>query len=84
MSKKTRKFLRNIVPEGARLVKDLPEIPPVFVAVKAIGSVVMGLAPKTISNWFTQGIGPRPYYVNGRPYLKYEEIIEMFETGVVK
>ena len=47
MSKKTAKFLRNIVPEGAKLVKDLPEVPPVFVAVRAIEKVVVGVGLQT-------------------------------------
>lgn len=69
------------VPLDARLVDDLPEPRPIFVALKAIDRVVIGTTPKTWSNWIHQGIGPRPYTVNGRNYFKISEIVEFFENG---
>lgn len=35
----------------------------------------LGKTPQTLANWFTQGVGPKPFIVNGRAYYWAEEVL---------
>lgn len=40
--------------------------PPIMVSRQNINKYFDGISPKTLANWHTKGIGPKPYNVGGR------------------
>jgi hypothetical protein len=80
VKEKTNKKKADL-PDDCRLVNELPEPLPVFVALKAIDKIVLGTTPKTWSNWMHKGEGPRPYRKNSRIYFKVQDVIDYIQEG---
>ncbi|MBT6717972.1 MAG: hypothetical protein HOB18_10115 [Nitrospina sp.] len=73
------------LPQDARLVQFRPgELKPLFVKAADIGKVVVGLSPKTMANWRSQGIGPRYHLVNGSVYYGFGEIEGFFGKNLIE
>lgn len=39
----------------------------------------LGLAPKTLAQWSSKGIGPKPIKIGGRTFYRWKDIQEMSE-----
>ena len=73
------------LPQDARLVQfGSGELKPLFVKAADIGKVIVGLSPKTMANWRSQGIGPRYHLVNGSVYYDFGEIEEYFGKNLIE
>ena len=73
------------LPKNAHLVQFEPgELPPLFVKASSIGEVVVGLSPKTLANWRSQGVGPTYSVINGQIYHRFSVIEEYFGGNEVK
>ena len=80
-----RKRKTEPLPPDARLVQfRLEELKPLFVKAADIGKVVVGLSPKTMANWRSQGIGPRYHVVNGSIYYGFGEIEKFFGGNMIE
>ena len=80
-----RKRTTEPLPKDARLIKFEPgEIKPLFVKATDIDRVIMGLSPKTLANWRSQGIGPKYFLVNGSVYYAFSEIETYFGENPVE
>ena len=55
-----------------------------FVAARAIETVVIGLSPKTLANWRSYGRGPKYYLKNGSVYYKLEDLENFFGENPVE
>ena len=60
------------------------EFRPLFVKASDIDRVIVGLSPKTLANWRSQGIGPRYSIINGSIYHKYSELERFFGQNQVE
>ena len=73
------------LPRDARLAQFRPgELKPLFVKAADIGKVVVGLSPKTMANWRSQGIGPHYHIVNGSVYYGFETLKGFFGQNEVE
>ena len=73
------------LPQDAHLAQFRPgELKPLFVKAADIGKVIVGLSPKTMANWRSQGIGPRYHLVNGSVYYGFGEIEEFFGQNLIE
>jgi hypothetical protein len=80
-----RKRTTETLPKDAWLIKFEPgEIKPLFVKATDIDRVIMGLSPKTLANWRSQGIGPKYFLVNGSVYYAFSEIETYFGKNPVR
>jgi hypothetical protein len=80
-----RKRTTETLPKDSRLIKFEPgEIKPLFVKATDIDRVIMGLSPKTLANWRSQGIGPKYFLVNGSVYYAFREIETYFGKNPVR
>jgi hypothetical protein len=78
---------RNVepLPNDIQIVKFEPgEFRPLFVKASDIGEVVIGLSPKTLANWRSQGIGPVYTIINGQVYYRLSILEEYFSRCPVK
>ena len=54
------------MPPDAKIIQLGPEeIKPLFVKATDIDRIIVGLSPKTLANWRSQGVGPKYFIVNG-------------------
>ena len=67
-------------------IVDFPpgELEPLFVRASDIGKVVIGLSPKTASNWRSQKIGPAFCMILGKAYYEYKVLKEFFSQNPVQ
>lgn len=73
------------MPPNAKIIQLGPEeIKPLFVKATDIDRVIMGLSPKTLANWRSQGIGPKYFLVNGSVYYAFREIETYFGKNPVR
>ena len=73
------------MPPDAKIIKfGSEEIKPLFVKATDIDRVIMGLSPKTLANWRSQGIGPKYFLVNGSVYYAFREIETYFGKNPVE
>jgi hypothetical protein len=73
------------LPKNAHLVQFEPgELPPLFVKASSIGEVVVGLSPKILANWRSQGVGPTYSVINGHIYIRFSVIEDFFGGNEVK
>jgi hypothetical protein len=80
-----RKRTTETLPKDAWLIKFEPgEIKPLFVKATDIDRVIMGLSPKTLANWRSQGVGPKYFLVNGSVYYAFSEIETYFGKNPVR
>ncbi len=80
-----RKRTTETLPKDARLIKfESGEIKPLFVKATDIDRVIMGLSPKTLANWRSQGVGPKYFLVNGSVYYAFSEIETYFGKNPVR
>ena len=72
-------------PNNIQIVKfELGEFKPLFVKSADIGKVVIGLDPKTMSNWRSAKRGPRFFLDNGQPYYRLSDLEEYFSRCPVE
>jgi len=60
------------------------ELKPIFVKASDIDRVIVGLSPKTLANWRSQGIGPRYSIINGSIYYRFCELESFFGQNQVE
>jgi len=73
------------LPNDIQIVQFEPgEFRPLFVKASNIGDVVIGLSPKTLANWRSQGIGPVYTIINGHIYYRLLTLEEYFGGNEVK
>ena len=78
---------RQIEPisQGAQIIQFGPEeLQPLFVKATDIDRIVVGLSPKTLANWRSQGVGPKYFLVNGSVYYSYAELEKYFGKHAVE
>jgi hypothetical protein len=80
-----RKSKAAPLPKDYHVVQFEPgEFPPLFVKASSIGEVVVGLSPKTLANWRSQGVGPTYSVINGQIYHRFSVIEDYFGGNEVK
>tara|TARA_B100001971_G_C17744887_1_gene312505 strand:+ start:211 stop:471 length:261 start_codon:yes stop_codon:yes gene_type:complete len=67
------------MPPDAKIIQLGPEeIKPLFVKATDIDRIIVGLSPKTLANWRSQGVGPKYFIVNGSVYYAFAELESYF------
>jgi len=80
-----KKLKPEPLPNDIQIVQFEPgEFRPLFVKASDIGEVVIGLSPKTLANWRSQGIGPAYTIINGQIYYRLSTLEEYFSRCPVK
>lgn len=80
-----RKRKTEPLPKDARLIQlEQGEVRPLFVKATDIDRVVVGLSPKTLANWRSQGIGPKYHIVNGSVYHAFSDLEAYFGQNLVE
>ena len=80
-----KKIKPEPLPKDIQIVQFEPgEFRPLFVKASDIGEVVIGLSPKTLANWRSQGIGPAYTIINGQIYYRLSTLEEYFSRCPVK
>ena len=80
-----RKLPTEPMPKDARVIQFGPEeIKPLFVKATDIDRIIVGLSPKTLANWRSQGVGPKYFLVNGSVYYAFSEIETYFGKNPVR
>ena len=70
---------------GAQIIQFGPEeLKPMFVKATDIDRIVVGLSPKTLANWRSQGVGPKYFLVNGSVYYAFTELEKFFGSNSVE
>ena len=73
------------MPPDAKIIQLGPEeIKPLFVKATDIDRIIVGLSPKTLANWSSQGVGPKYFLVNGSVYYAFSEIETYFGKNPVR
>ena len=73
------------LPLDVMLIQFSPDKPkPLFVKAADIDRIIIGLSPKTLANWRSQGIGPRYNLVGGSVYYPLIELERFFGQNPVK
>ena len=73
------------MPQNAQIIQFGPgEVKPLFVKATDIDRVIIGLSPKTLANWRSQGIGPKYFIVNGSVYYAFTELEYYFGMNAVE
>ena len=73
------------MPPDAKIIQLGPEeIKPLFVKATDIDRIIVGLSPKTLANWRSQGVGPKYFLVNGSVYYAFREIETYFGKNPVR
>ena len=78
---------RQIEPisQGVQIIQfGLEELKPLFVKATDIDRIVVGLSPKTLANWRSQGVGPKYFLVNGSVYYSFSELTNYFTKNPVE
>ncbi|MBT5470514.1 MAG: hypothetical protein HOK41_07905 [Nitrospina sp.] len=80
-----RKHQAAPIPPNAQTIQfGVEEIKPMFVKATDIDRIVVGLSPKTLANWRSQGVGPKYFLVNGSVYYSYAELEKYFGKHAVE
>ena len=80
-----RKIKTEPMPKDAQIVKfETEEIKPLFVKATDIDRIIVGLSPKTLANWRSEGIGPKYFIVNGSVYYAFTELESFFGKNPVE
>jgi hypothetical protein len=80
-----KKHKMESLPENYQVVRfESGEFRPTFVKASNIGEVVVGLSPKTLANWRSQGVGPTYSVINGHIYIRFSVIEDFFGGNEVK
>ena len=80
-----KKLKPEPLPNDIQIVQFEPgEFRPLFVKASNIGEVVVGLSPKTLANWRSQGIGPAYIIIHGQIYHRLSTLEEYFGGNEVK
>jgi len=67
------------MPPDAKIIQLGPEeIKPLFVKATDIDRIIVGLSPKTLANWRSQGVGPKYFIANGSIYYSLTELESYF------
>jgi len=73
------------MPPDARIVSFEPgELRPLFVKASDIDRVVVGLSPKTLANWRSQGVGPSYTIASGSIYYRFSDLETFFGKNPVE
>ena len=80
-----RKNQVESMPPNAQIIQFGPEeIKQMFVKATDIDRIVVGLSPKTLANWRSQGVGPKYFLSNGSVYYSFSELINYFTKNPVE
>jgi hypothetical protein len=80
-----RKYQVEPMPPDAQIIQFGPEeIKPLFVKATDIDRIIVGLSPKTLANWRSQGVGPKYFLVNGSVYYSFNELTNYFGKVLVE
>ena len=80
-----RKHKAGPIPPNAQLIQfGLEKLQPLFVKATDIDRIVVGLSPKTLANWRSQGVGPKYFLVNGSVYYAFTELEKFFGSNSVE
>jgi hypothetical protein len=80
-----RKNQVESMPPDTQLIQFGPEeTKPLLVKATDIDRVVVGLSPKTLANWRSQGVGPKYFVVNGSIYYSFRELTNYFTKNPVE
>jgi hypothetical protein len=75
----------STLPPDVKLIQFDPDKPkPLFVKATDIDRIIVGLSPKTMANWRSQGIGPRYHLVGGSVYYLLNELESFFGQNKVE
>lgn len=74
-----RKRQAAAIPPNAQKIQFGPEeLKPLFVKATDIDRIIVGLSPKTLANWRSQGVGPKYFIANGSIYYSLTELESYF------
>ena len=74
-----RKYQIEPMPPKAKIIQFGPEeVKPLFVKATDIDRIIVGLSPKTLANWRSQGVGPNYFLANGSVYYAFAELENYF------
>ena len=80
-----RKHQAAPISPNAQIIQfGLDELKPLFVKATDIDRIVVGLSPKTLANWRSQGVGPKYFLVNGSVYYSFSELTNYFTKNPVE
>jgi hypothetical protein len=80
-----RKHQADLMPPEAQIIQFGPEeIKPLFVKATDIDRIIVGLSPKTLANWRSQGVGPKYFLANGSVYYSFSELTNYFTKNPVE
>jgi hypothetical protein len=80
-----RKHQGDPMPPDAQIIQFGPEeIKPLFVKATDIDRIIVGLSPKTLANWRSQGMGPKYFLVNGSVYYSFSELTNYFGMNPIE
>ena len=80
-----RKHKAAPIPPNAQIIQfGLEKLKPLFVKATDIDRIVVGLSPKTLANWRSQGVGPKYFLVNGSVYYAFTELEKFFGSNSVE
>jgi hypothetical protein len=80
-----RKHQVEPMPQNAQIIQfGSEEIKPLFVKATDIDRIIVGLSPKTLANWRSQGVGPKYFTANGSVYYAFTELEYYFGINPVE